>query len=409
MVWGQIAYNDVFEFERNGMSDVDKIELIDPNIPEKMQPASIASTEEIIAELKAGRMVVLVDEEDRENEGDLVLASDFVTPAAINFMVTHARGLVCLCLTEARCDELGLPMMVGAGENGTQYGTNFTVSIEAREGVTTGISASDRARTIAVAANPQFGAQDIVQPGHIFPLRARDGGVLVRAGHTEAGCDLTRLAGLTPSAVICEVMNPDGEMARLPDLLKFAREHQLKIGTIANLIEYRSAREKLVERVGQYTMSTPAGEFEAVLFKEHNSEQVHLALVHGDVAGAASFDKPVPVRVHEPFSVLDLLDTHNTTHSIGLSKALQHIQAQGVGVAVLLNCQEHSTRLVEQFARLATPEHAPAKTVSELRLYGIGAQILKDVGVKRMSLLGSPRKMPSMGGFDLEVTGFTQV
>ena len=204
MVWGQIAYNGVFEFERNGMSDVDKIELIDPNIPEKTPPASIASTEDIIAELKAGRMVVLVDEEDRENEGDLVLASDFVTPAAINFMVTHARGLVCLCLTEARCDELGLPMMVGAGENGTQYGTNFTVSIEAREGVTTGISASDRARTIAVAANPQFGASEIVQPGHIFPLRARDGGVLVRAGHTEAGCDLTRLAGLTPSAVICE-------------------------------------------------------------------------------------------------------------------------------------------------------------------------------------------------------------
>ena len=405
MVWGQIAYNDVFEFERNGMSDVDKIELIDPNIPEKTPPASIASTEDIIAELKAGRMVVLVDEEDRENEGDLVLASDFVTPAAINFMVTHARGLVCLCLTEARCDELGLPMMVGAGENGTQYGTNFTVSIEAREGVTTGISASDRARTIAVAANPQFGASEIVQPGHIFPLRARDGGVLVRAGHTEAGCDLTRLAGLTPSAVICEVMNPDGEMARLPDLLKFAREHQLKIGTIANLIEYRSAREKLVERVGQYTMSTPAGVFDAVLFEEHNSEQVHLALVHGDVANT----DVVPVRVHEPFSVLDLLDTHNTTHSVSLSKALQYIQAQGVGVAVLLNCQEHSARLVEQFTRLATPENAPAKTVSELRLYGIGAQILKDVGVKRMSLLGSPRKMPSMGGFDLEVTGFTQV
>ncbi len=366
---------------------------------------SIATTQEIIAELKAGRMVVLVDEEDRENEGDLVIASDFVTPAAINFMVTHARGLVCLCLTEARCDELGLPMMVGAGENGTQYGTNFTVSIEAREGVTTGISASDRARTIAVAANPKFGASEIVQPGHIFPLRARDGGVLVRAGHTEAGCDLTRLADLTPSAVICEVMKPDGEMARLPELLEFAETHGLKIGTIADLIEYRSAREKLVERVGQYTMSTPAGAFEAVLFKEHNSEQVHLALVHGDVAGADI----VPVRVHEPFSVLDLLDTDNTTHSVGLNKALQYIQAQGVGVAVLLNCQEHSARLVDQFQRLATPENAPAKTVSELRLYGIGAQILKDVGVKRMSLLGSPRKMPSMGGFDLEVVGFTQV
>lgn len=367
--------------------------------------AHIAPTEEIIAELKAGRMVVLVDEEDRENEGDLVLASDFVTPAAINFMITHARGLVCLCLTEARCDALGLPMMVGAGENGTQYGTNFTVSIEAREGVTTGISASDRARTIAVAANPNMGAGEIVQPGHIFPLRAREGGVLVRAGHTEAGCDLTRLAGLNPSAVICEIMKPDGEMARLPDLIEFAHTHGLKIGTIADLIEYRSAREKLVERVGQYAMSTSAGVFEAVLFQEVNSQAVrpvHLALVHGDVAAA----EVVPVRVHEPFSVLDVLDVHNTTHSVSLHHALSHIQAAGVGVAVLLNCQEHSARLIEQFERLATPENAPNKAVSELRLYGIGAQILKDVGVKRMSLLGSLRKMPSMSGFDLEVVGF---
>ena len=219
-----------------------QVDIIDPTIPAVIEPQAMASTEEIIAELKAGRMVVLVDEEDRENEGDLVLAADFVTPAAINFMVTHARGLVCLCLTEERCDALGLPMMVGVGENGTQYGTNFTVSIEAREGVTTGISASDRARTIAVAAGEQFGASDIVQPGHIFPLRARNGGVLVRAGHTEAGCDLTRLAGLTSAAVICEIMKPDGEMARLPELKEFAREHNLKIGTIADLIEYRSAR-----------------------------------------------------------------------------------------------------------------------------------------------------------------------
>ena len=363
----------------------------------------LCSIEEAIADIRQGKMIILVDDEGRENEGDLTMAAEHVTPEAINFMAKFGRGLICLPMAPEIIDKLQLPLMTQ--RNGSRFGTNFTISIEAREGVTTGISASDRARTIAVAANPQFGASEIVQPGHIFPLRARDGGVLVRAGHTEAGCDLTRLAGLTPSAVICEVMNPDGEMARLPDLLKFAREHQLKIGTIANLIEYRSAREKLVERVGQYTMSTPAGEFDAVLFKEHNSEQVHLALVHGDVAHA----DVVPVRVHEPFSVLDLLDTHNTTHSVSLSKALQYIQAQGVGVAVLLNCQEHSARLVEQFTRLATPENAPAKTVSELRLYGIGAQILKDVGVKRMSLLGSPRKMPSMGGFDLEVTGFTQV
>lgn len=387
------------------MSNERKVDVIDPKIPERLPAQRISDSEEIIAELKSGRMVVLVDEEDRENEGDLVLAADFVTPETVNFMVTHARGLVCLCLTEARCDELGLPMMVGAGENGTQYGTNFTVSIEAREGVTTGISASDRARTIAVAANPQYGAQDIVQPGHVFPLRARSGGVLVRAGHTEAGVDLTRLAGLTPAAVICEIMKPDGEMARLPDLLEFARTHGLKIGTIADLIQYRSAREKLIERVGQYTMNTAVGTFDAVLFKEHNSEQVHLALVHGEVANA----DVVPVRVHEPFSVLDLLDTANTTHSVGLMAALAHIKTQPVGVAVLLNCQEHSARLTEQFKRLASPNIEPSETMNELRLYGIGAQVLKDLGIKRMSLLGSPRKMPSMGGFDLEVTGFTQI
>ena len=382
-----------------------EVEIIDPTIPAVRESQAIASTEEIIAELKAGRMVVLVDEEDRENEGDLVLAADFVTPAAINFMVTHARGLVCLCLTEERCDALGLPMMVGAGENGTQYGTNFTVSIEAREGVTTGISASDRARTIAVAASEQFGADDIVQPGHIFPLRARQGGVLVRAGHTEAGCDLTRLAGLTSAAVICEIMKADGEMARLPELKEFAREHNLKIGTISDLIEYRSAREKLVERVGQYSMQTAAGEFTAVLYEEPTAKQTHLALVHGDIAGT----DVVPVRVHEPFSVLDLLDTHNTTHSVSLTAALKHIQTTGVGVAVLLNCQEHPDRLVAQFKRLASPETAAPKVASELRLYGIGAQILKDIGVKRMNLLGSPRKMPSMGGFDLEVVGFTAI
>ena len=382
-----------------------EVEIIDPTIPAVRENQAIASTEEIIAELKAGRMVVLVDEEDRENEGDLVLAADFVTPAAINFMVTHARGLVCLCLTEERCDALGLPMMVGAGENGTQYGTNFTVSIEAREGVTTGISASDRARTIAVAASEQFGADDIVQPGHIFPLRARQGGVLVRAGHTEAGCDLTRLAGLTSAAVICEIMKADGEMARLPELKEFAREHNLKIGTISDLIEYRSAREKLVERVGQYSMQTAAGEFTAVLYEEPTAKQTHLALVHGDIAGT----DVVPVRVHEPFSVLDLLDTHNTTHSVSLTAALKHIQTTGVGVAVLLNCQEHPDRLVAQFKRLASPETAAPKVASELRLYGIGAQILKDIGVKRMNLLGSPRKMPSMGGFDLEVVGFTAI
>jgi 3,4-dihydroxy 2-butanone 4-phosphate synthase/GTP cyclohydrolase II len=369
---------------------------------------TIASTPEIIAELQAGRMVILVDEEDRENEGDLVLAADFVTPQAINFMATHGRGLMCLTLTEARCDELKLPMMVGRGENGTQYGTNFTVSIEAREGVTTGISAADRAKTIQVAASQAYTVADIVQPGHVFPLRARDGGVLVRAGHTEAGCDLAGLAGLTPASVICEIMKDDGEMARLPDLLVFAEKHGLKIGTIADLIEYRSARESLVERISEHTMQTAHGEFNAIMYRERCSEQVHLALVRGEV----NHQHVTAVRVHEPFSVLDVLDIGRTTHSLSVHDALAYMAKQSAGVVVLLNCGESAARLADQFTRLDAAQpvtQLPAKQASEWRLYGIGAQILKDVGVQKMTLLGSPRKMPSMSGFDLEVVGFTTI
>ncbi len=369
---------------------------------------NIASTPEIIAELQAGRMVILVDEEDRENEGDLVLAADFVTPQAINFMATHGRGLICLTLTEARCDELKLPMMVGRGENGTQYGTNFTVSIEAREGVTTGISAADRAKTIQVAASQAYTVADIVQPGHVFPLRARDGGVLVRAGHTEAGCDLAGLAGLTPASVICEIMKDDGEMARLPDLLVFAEKHGLKIGTIADLIEYRSARESLVERISEHTMQTAHGEFNAIMYRERCSDQVHLALVRGEV----NHQHVTAVRVHEPFSVLDVLDIGRTTHSLSVHDALAYMAKQSAGVVVLLNCGESAARLADQFTRLDAAQpvtQLPAKQASEWRLYGIGAQILKDVGVQKMTLLGSPRKMPSMSGFDLEVVGFTTI
>ncbi len=303
-----------------------QVDIIDPTIPAVIEPQAMASTEEIIAELKAGRMVVLVDEEDRENEGDLVLAADFVTPAAINFMVTHARGLVCLCLTEARCDELGLPMMVGAGENGTQYGTNFTVSIEAREGVTTGISASDRARTIAVAANEQFGAADIVQPGHVFPLRARNGGVLVRAGHTEAGCDLTRLAGLTSAAVICEIMKPDGEMARLPELKEFAREHNLKIGTIADLIEYRNQHETTVVEVARAMLPTEYGEFELVTFRDTIDNQLHFALCKGDVAQQAA--PLVRVHLHDFFRDV-LLSDRLAARSWPIPKAMAKIADEG--------------------------------------------------------------------------------
>src|SRR5471032_1992264 len=262
---------------------------------EGIEKMSISSTEEIVAEIRAGRMVILVDEEDRENEGDLVLGADFVTPEAINFMVKHARGLVCLTLTEERCDELQLSMM--SSRNGTAFGTNFTVSIEAAEGVTTGISAADRARTIQVAVAKDTQASDIVQPGHIFPLKAQKGGVLMRAGHTEAGCDLAAMAGLAPAAVICEVMNDDGTMARLPDLIAFAELHGLKIGTIASLIEHRSRNETLIERAGTRKMLTPQGEFDCTVYRDR-ADGLHLALTHGRWS---SLDE-VLVRVHEPLS-----------------------------------------------------------------------------------------------------------
>ncbi|MBJ7308827.1 3,4-dihydroxy-2-butanone-4-phosphate synthase [Rugamonas sp. CCM 8940] len=363
---------------------------------------SISSTEEIVAELRAGRMVILVDEEDRENEGDLVLAADFVTPEAINFMVKHARGLVCLTLTEERCDQLNLSMM--SARNGTAFGTNFTVSIEAAEGVTTGISAADRAKTIQVAVAKDTTPADIVQPGHIFPLKAQKGGVLMRAGHTEAGCDLTTMAGLTPASVICEILKDDGTMARLPDLLEFAKEHGLKIGTIADLIHYRSQNECLVERIAERPLHTAHGSFRLIAFRDKPSGSAHLALVHGDLAPG----KEALVRVHQPVSILDLLESEATTHSWNISSSLAAIKAAERGVMVLLNCEETADQLFAQFAALDAPETKPKGRAAsmDLRSYGIGAQILRALGVSKMQLLASPRKMPSMTGFDLEVTGY---
>src|SRR5450830_56656 len=363
---------------------------------------SISSTEEIVAELRAGRMVILVDEEDRENEGDLVLAADFVTPEAINFMITHARGLVCLTLTEERCDELNLSMMTS--RNGTAYGTNFTVSIEAAEGVTTGISAADRAKTIAVAVAKDTQPSDIVQPGHIFPLKAQKGGVLMRAGHTEAGCDLTAMAGLTPASVICEIMKDDGTMARLPDLLEFAKEHGLKIGTIADLIHYRSRNESLVEKIGERPLKTAQGDFRMIAFRDKPSGSAHLALVHGDLAP----NLESLVRVHQPVSILDLLESGATNHSWTLASSMKAIQESERGVMVLLNCGESAEELFAQIAALDAPPTKPQGRAAsmDLRDYGIGAQILRDLGVGKMRLLANPRKMPSMTGFDLEVTGY---
>ena len=363
---------------------------------------SISTTQEIVAELRAGRMVILVDEEDRENEGDLVLAADFVTPEAINFMARYARGLICLTLTEERCEQLDIGMMTS--RNGTSYGTNFTVSIEAAEGVTTGISAADRARTVQVAVAKGARSSDIVQPGHIFPLKAVKGGVLMRAGHTEAGCDLTGMAGLTPASVICEIMNDDGTMARLPDLLEFAKEHKLKIGTIADLIHYRGQTECLVERVAERSMDTMFGKFRLVAFRDTPSGAAHLAIVHGDLAP----NLESLVRVHEPVSILDLLESRVTTHSWTIASAMQAIKESERGVMVLLNCGESADQLFAQFAALDTPTTRPQGRAAsmDLRTYGIGAQILKDLGVGKMQLLASPRKMPSMTGFDLEVTGY---
>ena len=358
----------------------------------------IAPVPELVAELAAGRMVILVDEEDRENEGDLVLAAEHVTPEAINFMARHARGLICLTLTREHCERLQLPPM--ARRNGTRHGTAFTVSIEAAEGVTTGISAADRARTVQVAVARDARPSDLVQPGHIFPLQAQDGGVLMRAGHTEAGCDLAGMAGLTPAAVICEVMKDDGTMARLPDLEVFAKTHGLKIGTIADLIGHRSRHESLIERAGRRLLATPQGDFDCIAYRDR-AGGVHLALTHGRWQAGDE----VPVRVHEPFTAIDLLDAESGLHSWPLPRALSMLRAGPCGVAVLLNCGAGTDALLPQLL----PEQRPAPTPKrqmDLRTYGIGAQILRDLGVTRMKLLGSPRRMPSMAGFGLEVAGF---
>ena len=359
----------------------------------------ISPVEDILADIKAGRIVILVDEEDRENEGDLVLAADHVTPDAINFMARFGRGLICLTLIRERCERLRLPPMVA--RNGTKMGTAFTISIEAAQGVTTGISAADRARTVQAAVASGARPEDLVQPGHIFPLQAVDGGVLMRAGHTEAGCDLAAMAGLNPSAVICEIMNDDGTMARLPDLQLFAAHHGLKIGTIADLIEHRSRNESLIEKIGKRPLRTAFGEFTAHAFRDKPSQGLHLALVKG----RWDAHDTVPVRVHEPLSVLDALEVGRPMHSWSLDSSLAHIAREGKGVAVLLNCGESAEQLLAQFEGTAKPSHAPERGRMDLRTYGIGAQILRECGVQRMNLLGRPRRMPSMAGYGLEIVG----
>jgi 3,4-dihydroxy 2-butanone 4-phosphate synthase / GTP cyclohydrolase II len=369
--------------------------------------SAISPISEIIEDIRTGKMVVLVDEEDRENEGDLVMAAEFVTPQAINFMVTHARGLVCLTLTHERCRQLNLPLMAEA--NGAAYGTNFTVSIEAAEGVHTGISVADRAHTIRTAVAADAKPEDLVQPGHIFPVRAVPGGVLVRAGHTEAGCDLTALAGLTPAAVICEILRPDGTMARLPDLIVYCREHALKIGTIADLIQYRSEHESVVRRIADKKVKTAWGEFDLSVYQDTAQGRAHIALTHGTPVA----DQETLVRVHEPTTLIDVLASNSDTHSWGFDDAMRAIAHAKAGVAVLLNVDSTAKDVLDQASRMVQPQqtaHASHPTRStDLRTYGIGAQILRDLGVGKMRLLARPRKMPSMmAGFGLVVTGYDE-
>ncbi|MCW8305458.1 3,4-dihydroxy-2-butanone-4-phosphate synthase [Acidiphilium sp. PA] len=360
-----------------------------------MQTASLqtylSSAAEIIDEARAGRMFILVDDEDRENEGDLVIPAQFATPDAVNFMAKHARGLICLALTKARCETLGLKMM--AQSNGSRHETAFTVSIEAREGVTTGISAADRARTIAVAINPESSAADITTPGHIFPLMARDGGTLVRTGHTEAAVDIARLAGLTPAGVICEIMNEDGTMARLPDLVSFAQYHNLKLGTIADLIGYRRRVEKLVRRTGDGALTDGAGQQWRMVSFENTIDHVeHLALVKGDVAA----NEPVLVRMHAISTIDDILGGE---HIRDLRRAMAQIAEAGRGVVVLIREARPdaiSTRLAQIMGG--------ARTGTVLRDYGIGAQILTDLGVHDMILLSNhKRAVIGLEGYGLNI------
>ena len=371
----------------------------------RREATAISPVTDIIAEIKAGRMVVLVDEEDRENEGDLVLAAEHVTPEAINFMAKFARGLVCLTLTEAHCRRLNLPLMVR--DNRARMGTNFTASIEAAEGVTTGISAFDRARTVQVAVAKDARPEDIVQPGHIFPIMAQPGGVLVRAGHTEAGCDLASLAGLTPASVICEILKDDGTMARLPDLIEFAAEHKLKIGTIADLIHYRSANESLVRRTTERDIETASGRFRLIAYRDKPTGSSHLVLACGEI----SADQETLGRVHEPLSVIDLLETGTGVHSWGVHDALRAIAENGRGVMVLLNCSQSDDALEARLSDASPDARASRRSdrSADLRTFGIGAQILRDLGVGRMRLMAAPRKMPSMAGFGLEVLGYADL
>ena len=363
------------------------------------------SIEEIIDDIRQGKMVILMDDEDRENEGDLIIAAERVCTEDINFMATNARGLICLTLTHERCRHLKLPLMVS--ENNTPYNTNFTVSIEAATGVTTGISAADRARTVQVAVGRDSVAEDIVQPGHIFPIMAQPGGVLRRAGHTEAGCDLARLAGYTPAATIVEIMNEDGSMARRPDLEKFAEKHNIKIGTIVDLIHYRIANEHTVSKVSSNKLETKYGEFTVHRYRDSISGNLHLAFTKGEIAA----DQPLLVRVHIPNTLRDICDVYGGNRtSWSFSDALEKISSEGAGVAVLLSGEDYGQNIEQNIASVlndGSEAHQTNRSGSDLTI-GTGSQILRDLGVGKMRLLSFPAKFNAISGFDLEVVEFVQ-
>ncbi len=359
------------------------------------------TVEELVEDIRQGKMVILMDDEDRENEGDIVIAAEQVRPEDINFMAKHARGLICLTLTRERCEYLGLNPMVQA--NHAQFHTNFTVSIEAAQGVTTGISAADRAHTIRVAVGRHTKPEDIVQPGHVFPIAAQPGGVLSRAGHTEAGCDLARMAGFEPAAVIVEIMNEDGTMARRPDLEVFAREHGLKIGTIADMIHYRALNEQTVERQQQHMVDTEYGEFELITYKDTLQEHLHMAFVRGDISAQ---EAPV-VRVQSPDILRDTLALKKSgSQSWSVQRSLERIAQEGAGVLVVLGGGDEPSleqRLEEYFN--SRPVAASTGAGAYLTV-GTGSQILRDLGVTKMRLLNPPMKFSALSGFDLEVVEF---
>ncbi len=360
------------------------------------------SIEEIIEDIRRGKMVIIMDDEDRENEGDLIMAAEHVRPEDINFMSRHARGLICLTVTEDRCRQLHLPLMVD--RNRESHGTRFTVSIEAAEGVTTGISAHDRAKTVQVAVAADAKPDDLVQPGHVFPIMAQPGGVLTRAGHTEAGCDLAALAGAEPASVIVEIMNEDGSMARRPDLEKFAEEHDMKLGTIADLIRYRLATEHSIERVTETKVNTRYGDFSLVAFEDRIDRTVHLAMVKGKIDP----ETPTLVRVHVRNSLSDTLGIEHETFSWPLDSALRRVAEEESGVVLILRKPESPLDLALKIERLGmgVPHTEEQDENNELRTYGIGAQILQDLGIRRMRVLSAPKRMHALSGFGLEVVEY---